>query len=156
MKERIKQLCSYFGLSKEKFANMIGRTKSFIIEIEAGRSGISEKTFQEICTVFGVNDTWLRDGIGPMFKDGMERPVADLDGIAERVKEIRKKAGLTQQQFGDQIGFHKNHIHYVETGKAHPSEDFLNQVADTFNISYDWLMTGTGEMDVTDEALVDD
>ena len=63
---------------------------------------------------------------------------------------------MTQQQFGDQIGFRNIHIHYVETGKTHPSEDFLKRVASTFNISYNWLMTGTGDMDMPNEALVDD
>ena len=122
MRERLEQLRSYFGLSKNKFAEKIGKTGGFIVDVESGKCGISEKTIQTICTVFGVNVTWLRDGIGPMFVEGMEQSAVDLVGIAERVKEIRKNAGLTQQQFGDQVGFHKNHIYYVETGKTHPSE----------------------------------
>ena len=158
MNERIKELRTYFGLSKNKFAGKIGKTGVFIADVEAGRTGLSEKTFQAICTIFGVSNTWLRDGLGPMFMPGKEKAAADLGGIPERLKEIRKNAGLTQLQFGDKVGCHKNQVYRVETGQIHPSEEFLLKVAKKFNVSYDWLMTGTGDMDaqplVVDDKLI--
>ena len=32
----------------------------------------------------------------------------------------------------------------------------MKRVASTFNISYNWLMTGTGDMDVPEDATLDD
>ena len=54
--ERIDQVRAFFGLSWEKFANKIGRTKSFISDIQSRRRNLSEKTLQQICTAFGIND----------------------------------------------------------------------------------------------------
>ena len=156
MRERLKQLRFFFGFTQERFASKIGKTREFIASVESGKCGISEKTIQDISIVFGINDVWLRDGIGPMFKPGEEKAAIDEDGIPARLKGIRKRVGLTQQQFADQCGCHKNQVYRIETKQTHPSEDFLKRVASTFNISYNWLMTGTGDMDMPNEALVDD
>ena len=42
--ERIDQVRAFFGLSWEKFANKIGRTRAFINDVKAGRRNASEKT----------------------------------------------------------------------------------------------------------------
>lgn len=38
--------------------------------------------------------------------------------LAERLKEERKKAGLTQQQLADKIGTKKSYISRIENGKS--------------------------------------
>ena len=80
--ERLKEIRSFLGLSRNKFAERIGKTGGFIADVESGRSGMSERTIQDICIVFRINDSWLRDGTGQMFKEEPEKTSNDLDGIA--------------------------------------------------------------------------
>lgn len=62
------------------------------------------------------------------------------------MKDVRKRAGLTQTEFGDRIGFHKNQVYNVETGKLIPSDDYVSSVALKYQVSVSWLKTGEGEM----------
>lgn len=71
-------------------------------------------------------------------------------------KIVRKRSGLTQGEFADRIGFHKNQVHYVEVGKSYPSDDFLWRVSAQFHISFNWLKTGTGEMEAETVDRVDE
>ena len=90
-----------------------------------------------------------------MFSDGPVPPV-DKTQIGSRIKEIRKKAGLTQEQFGERIGFHKNQVYYVEVGKSIPSDDFIAAVSREFRVGYLWLRTGEAdERDPVDDRLIE-
>ena len=155
MKDRIKQIRSYFGLTQERFAKRIGKTTGFISNVETGRAGMSDDTIQTICHIFGIDEFWLRFGQGQMFQRGQEKNRADTSGIGERVKQVRKREGLTQEQFGNSIGFHKNQVYYVEIGKCLPSDDFVSKVCRKYRIRIDWLMYGTGEMDATSDGVDD-
>jgi len=85
----------------------------------------------------------------------LDSPV-DRAKIGERIKEIRKNAGLTQSEFGERIGFHKNQVYYVEVGESIPSDDYLAAVSREFRISYSWLRTGAAdERDPVDDQLIE-
>ncbi|MGE0087684.1 MAG: helix-turn-helix domain-containing protein [Desulfococcaceae bacterium] len=66
--------------------------------------------------------------------------------ISHKIKGIRKIAGLTQQQFGQEIGITKTHVSKIEAGKANPSEHLLKLICERFDINEEWLKTGEGEM----------
>ena len=155
MKDRIKQIRTHFGLTQEQFAKRIKKTTGFISNVETNRCGCSNVTIQTICSVFGVDETWLRDGAGDMFPVGEEKAAADIDGTGERIKEIRKRERLTQEQFGEKIGFSKNYIYYVETGKNIPSDDFLNSVSCTFGVNFAWLKKGEGNIEMLGDPVDD-
>ena len=152
MKDRIKQIRNHFGLTQEKFAKRINKTTGFISSVETGRSGLSSDTIQEICSAFGINEAWLRDGTGEM---GANKAPADINGIGERVKTIRKRENLTQEQFGNRISCSKNYVYYVETGKNSPSDEFLNKISSAFSVSYEWLRTGEGQIDAVADPVDD-
>lgn len=153
---RIKSLRTHFALSQEQFAKRIHRTTGFISNIETGRSGISDSTIALICSEFSIREAWLRYGTGEMFNAGDKRAAVDKRLIGSRIKEIRKREGLTQAEFGERIGFHKNQIYYVEVGKSIPSATFLSDVSREFGVSVDWLRTGMeDERDPVDEGLIE-
>ena len=155
MKDRIKAIRKHFDLSQEQFGKRIGKTTGFISNVETGRSGLSESTISSICSAFDIDKEWLRTGTGQMFSDEPVPPV-DKTQIGSRIKEIRKKAGLTQEQFGERIGFHKNQVYYVEVGKSIPSDDFIAAVSREFRVSYLWLRTGEAdERDPVDDRLIE-
>lgn len=64
----------------------------------------------------------------------------------ERIKQIRKKEGLTQTQFGERIGVKGNTITNYETGLRTPTDAVLKSICREFNVNEDWLRTGEGEM----------
>ena len=155
MKERIKQIRQYFSLSQTQFSRKIGKTAGCIAKLESGQCKISKDTFDRLCSSFNVNKEWLLNGTGEMFIKEMS-PV-DRNSFGLRVKSVRKENNLTQQQFADRIGFHKNQVCYVEGGKSIPSDDFLKKVAIEFNVSLHWLKTGREDDDSerVDEALIE-
>ena len=63
--------------------------------------------------------------------------------LAERVKYIRKNAGLTQQQFGALFGIAKNTVCQYESGRSTPGDDIKIAIANHFQVSMDYLMGKT-------------
>ena len=67
-----------------------------------------------------------------------------------RLKEVRKKLGLTQQQLADKIGVKWHKIKDIEIGKSKLSVEIADKIRDIFSISFDWLLTGKGPMYLND------
>lgn len=63
-----------------------------------------------------------------------------------RIKLVRKEAGMTLEKFGDQIGISKSAIHMLEKGVNTPAESTLKAISREFNVNEEWLKTGEGEM----------
>ena len=66
--------------------------------------------------------------------------------MKERIKEIRKKSGLSQTEFAERIGLTKNYISLLETGVRVPSERTIGDVCREFNVNREWLVSGIGDM----------
>lgn len=64
----------------------------------------------------------------------------------ERMKELRKALGLTQQEFADKIGIVRGNIATYETGKSKPGDAVVSLICREFSVNEDWLRTGNGEM----------
>lgn len=64
----------------------------------------------------------------------------------ERIKELRKALGMTQQEFADKIGGKRNNIAKYEAGINEPSAAVVSLICKEFNVSEEWLRTGAGEM----------
>lgn len=60
----------------------------------------------------------------------------------EKIKEIRKKRGLTQKQLGDLCGMADSAIRRYENGRANPKLETIKKIATALNVSIDVLMTG--------------
>ncbi|WP_232090134.1 XRE family transcriptional regulator [Aeromonas caviae] len=75
---------------------------------------------------------------------------------SERIKELRKKHGLTQQKLGELVGVNKASISQWEQGEYAPSGDNLVALAKALGVSAHWLATGKGSPDpsvvLADEA----
>lgn len=63
-----------------------------------------------------------------------------------RVKEVRKKANLTQTAFGDRLGITQNYVALIESGQRIPSDRTIRDICREFNINETWLRTGIGDM----------
>lgn len=63
----------------------------------------------------------------------------------ERIKEIRKDAGLTLEKFGAKIGISAPSCSQLESGKTSPSAQTFAAICRVFRVNEDWLRNGTGE-----------
>jgi len=55
--------------------------------------------------------------------------------FAEKLKEVRKTLGITQQQFADACGLARKQISYYETGEDEPSLLNLRKIIKAFHIN---------------------
>lgn len=69
MNERIRQLRKALSLTLEEFGQRVGVTKQTVSRIENGVNSVTEQMFKSICREFYVNEEWLRNGTGGMFKE---------------------------------------------------------------------------------------
>lgn len=68
MNERVRKLRKELGLTLEKFGERLGVKKNTVSQWENGTNDISDHVFKSICREFDVNEEWLRDGTGEMFR----------------------------------------------------------------------------------------
>lgn len=62
-----------------------------------------------------------------------------------RIIQIRKKLGLTQDEFAKQLNLSRNFIWMIEKGDRIPSERTLNDICEKFNVDPVWLRTSIGD-----------
>lgn len=60
--------------------------------------------------------------------------------IAERLKEMRLKNNLTQEQVAEKLKMSRPAYTYYETGKNQPSIETLKALADLYQTSIDYLV----------------
>src|SRR5258708_40244132 len=63
--------------------------------------------------------------------------------ISSNIKFLRKKKGLTQQQFADQIGIKRSLVGAYEEERAEPKYDLLKNIALFFEITVDDFINET-------------
>lgn len=64
----------------------------------------------------------------------------------DRIKELRKALGLTQQDFSERIGVKRNTVAQYEIGRNPPNDTVITLICREFNVNEEWLRTGEGEM----------
>ena len=74
----------------------------------------------------------------------------DKEMFGQRLREIRKKHGMTQAELGEKTGLADKYISRIETGKADVSLDCFVKLVNAFDvqdsISYDYKVEG-GELE---------
>lgn len=60
-----------------------------------------------------------------------------------RLKELRKRKGLSQLRLATELNTTQNTISRYETGEREPGIDELIKIADYFNVSVDYLIGRT-------------
>lgn len=66
--------------------------------------------------------------------------------LGERVREIRKTLNLTLEKFGDKLGVKKSAISDIESGRNSLTDQMARSICREYNVNYDYLMYGEGEM----------
>ena len=66
----------------------------------------------------------------------------DLDKIAGRIMERRKKLGMTQKALAEKTGLTIQHVSYMEAGKRSVSWESMIRLASVLGTSVDYFLTG--------------
>jgi len=70
-----------------------------------------------------------------------------INNIGERIKELRIKNNMTQNDLASVVGLTATGISYWESGKANPDIKSINKLADYFNVSIDYIY---GKKDISE------
>lgn len=93
--ERIKQVRKSKDLTQQKFADSLGMKQNTVATYEMGRTNPSDPAIKSICREFGVNEEWLRTGVGEMFVPASDSP---LDALADE-KKLSQNERLLLERF---------------------------------------------------------
>ena len=106
MKERIKKIRQTNGMTQAEFADKINLSRNYVAMMEIGQREPSDRTIADICRVYGVDEVWLRTGVGEMSRrESREEAVAAVLGAAisgnstARDRLIRALARLPDDAF---------------------------------------------------------
>lgn len=64
----------------------------------------------------------------------------------QRIKEVRRSLGLSQEEFGRRLGITKSAVSRIESSSNGASGQTVKSICREFSIDYAWLTTGQGEM----------
>ena len=81
MKERIKMLRKALDLTQQEFADRIGIKRNSYANYETGRNTPIDAIIVSICREFNVNEEWLRNGTGEMFKSDRDTAIVRLENL---------------------------------------------------------------------------
>lgn len=74
--------------------------------------------------------------------------------IANRIKKLRIDSGLTQQKLADVFSISRPCICYWENGKRIPDYKTLSDLADYFNVSIDYLIGRSNDVNSRLEVVI--
>jgi HTH-type transcriptional regulator / antitoxin PezA len=66
--------------------------------------------------------------------------------LKDRLKQLRKTLGLTQQAFADKLGVKRNTVGQWECGINPLTDQTIFSICREFDVNKEWLCTGEGEM----------
>lgn len=75
--------------------------------------------------------------------------------VGARIKQLRKNTfHFSQARFAAKIDISQAHLSNIESGKDNASNKLLRVIASEFNVNYEWLKYGVGEVMVPSESDV--
>jgi transcriptional regulator with XRE-family HTH domain len=69
----------------------------------------------------------------------------------ERIKNLRKRRGLTQTQLAEKVGLKTSAFSYIELSKNRPTSELIIELSRLFGVSTDYLLTGKEDKISNDE-----
>lgn len=72
LKGRFKELRKELNVTQQEFADKLKISRNFVAQIEMGSKVPSDRTIDDVCREFNVDEEWLRTGKGSMFVPGIK------------------------------------------------------------------------------------
>lgn len=85
--DRVKYLRKDFlHLTQDEFSKKLNISRANVANIESSRVSITERTIQDICRIFSINEDWLRFGHGDIERPPMGKGNELVELIADLVQ----------------------------------------------------------------------
>lgn len=137
---RIVFLRGRLGLSQKAFAELIGKSAVYMNKVENGKAEPSGKLLSAISGTFGVENSWLERGEGPL----------TVKSVGDRFRQARKARGYTQEELAAELQISRNSVGMIERETFRPREEIINSLCSKLWIDKHWLLTGIGHMEQTE------
>ena len=83
-----------------------------------------------------------------------DSPDTHRSAIAERLREARKAAGLSQGQVAKLLQMHRPTVSEIEAGNRRVSAEELTRFAETYDVTVSWLLGETADqLEMNDPRL---
>ena len=126
------------GVAKELMLNRVN-----ISNYEIGTREPDAETLSRLADFYGVTTDWL---IGHGDNPG-RKPIPNWDGVRnytqsfpDKLKEARKKSGLSQAKVAKILKISKSNIAKYELGQLQPSLETLLRLTVFYGVTSDWLL----------------
>ncbi len=64
--------------------------------------------------------------------------------IGNQIRQVRERAGLTQEQFGELVSLGTKNVSDIERGVAGITVSTLKRICEKLSVSSDWILFGDG------------
>lgn len=71
-----------------------------------------------------------------------------------RIRALRNKLGLTQEEFGGRLGLGRTALSKIESGTVEATPQTIRFICREFGVDYLWLTTGEGEAFRDDQRVL--
>ena len=157
--EHLRTLRSERGLYQKEVASFLGVDRTTYVKYELGTSAPSNDILAALADYFDVSVDYLLgrtnlrsapDGSS----HGVKIPVLGKGDsmFASILRNLRKANHVTQRHLADSLYIDCSTVTKWETGKAIPSPETLNKVADYFGVSVDYLLGRTNSRSAPDDS----
>lgn len=102
--QKIKIIREVLKVSQSDFATSLGLKRNTISLIENGKRNPSERTLNDICEKFNVNEEWLKNDMGEMFYENDKSIIAELsaqyslDDLDKKILETYLNLSIDQRK----------------------------------------------------------
>lgn len=115
MKERIRAIIEYAGITQVAFAKKLELQQSTVSMWLSGKNTPTDATKQLICKTFGISRTWLETGEGDMMDTSVEQDIELLTramecGSGAKKQLIRIVAAMPDDLLESMISYLKTAI----------------------------------------------
>ena len=137
----------YVRMVRTLTAGKVSEILHFPEDLCTGRASYSPMTINDIVSGIkatgGITVTGVFDDLDHIEEYCNYVPeVIDYRSIGERVRELRKEKKLIQKDFGEKVGSSPSAIFKIETHLNHATDKTLHDIADTFDVGFEWLKFG--------------
>ena len=137
------------SVSLRRIATATGKAVAVVNCYFNGKKNPPEDWINTFCAVYCVDKDWLINGAGeearePVFtgQPALSVFLKSSQNAGDRVRAVRKEAGLTQTEFGKRIGISQHAVFDLEKDNTKLTPFSAGRIEDQFDIGADWLMFG--------------
>ncbi len=138
--KRLKSLREDADMSQEDLAGELGvPSRTSISDWETGRDTIPLRKLNKYSNFFNVSIDYIL-GLTKSKEYNPINKCIDLKVMAQRLKELRLKSGLTQEKLAKELNTTHSTLSAYENGKVLITTSFVYQIAKKYQVSVDWLL----------------